>query len=80
MLAAGDSMSDIFRPVEFFYISLFSAKSRQNSDRIDRQEQNNKWELNPGHLYDHANTLLTDLSHYLVACVLHKGLYKCMLY
>ena len=36
--------------------------------------------LNPGPLDHHSNTLLTELSYYLVVCVNHLGLYKVILY
>ena len=68
---------------EFFFISLFSAKSWQNPASIDREEQNKKLppvgiEPQPPDL--HSNALPTELSQHSVASLNLHGLYKVMLY
>ena len=58
-------MSDLL--IEFFYNSLFSAKSWQNPARIDEEEQYqncNNWGLNSQPPDHHSKALPTELSHY----------------
>ena len=69
--------------VEFFYNSLFSAKSRQNPASIHGEEQNKKfplWGLNPQPSDLHPNALPIELSQHSVVSLNLHGLYKVMLY